>query len=296
LRGRCANGVTCCYLGEFVAAGALLEQCHGLRAPLHRAVRAGSEDPYATMLVYLAVTLAYLGYIDQARLRLNEALLEARGLRHAQTLAVVFSCTTWIESITCSPEVQRHADELLALSTERGFPFYSGWATAFRGSSLTALGQAREGLTLVTQGLAALRAIGAVTNTPYALMFLAEAYAQVGRPVEGLNCLAEAAQIIETTEERVGEADLHRLRGHLLNAIGDRAAAEQSYHQALAVADRRSAKLSELRAASSLARLWRDQGNRTEARDLLAPIYGWFTEGFDAPVLKEAKALLDQLT
>jgi len=89
---------------------------------------------------------------------------------------------------------------------------------------------------------------------------------------------------------------LHRLRGELLNATADQSAAEQSYNQALVVAQRQSAKLFELRAATSLARLWRDQGKRTEARNLLAPIYGWFTEGFDTPVLRDAKALLDELT
>jgi predicted ATPase len=126
-------------------------------------------------------------------------------------------------------------------------------------------------------------------------MWLAEACAMLGQPVEGLNHLAEAAQIIETTDERVGEAELHRLRGNLLNATGDRSAAEQSYHQALAIAKRQSAKTWELLTAISLARLWRDQGKRSEARDLLAPIYGWFTEGLDTPVLKDAKALLDEL-
>jgi len=123
----------------------------------------------------------------------------------------------------------------------------------------------------------------------------AEAYAKLGQPVEGLNCLAEAAQIIESTDERIAEADVYRLRGDLLNATGDQAAAEESYHQALAVARRQSAKLFELRAATSLARLWRHQGKPQQARELLAPIYGWFTEGFDTLDLKEAKALLEQL-
>jgi predicted ATPase len=128
------------------------------------------------------------------------------------------------------------------------------------------------------------------------LTSVAEAYARLGQPVVGLNCLTEAVQIIEATDERRDEAELHRVRGDLLNATGDQAAAEQSYHQALAIARRQSAKLFELRAATSLARLWRDQGKRTEAHDLLAPVYGWFTEGFDTPVLKEAKSLLEQLT
>ena len=129
------------------------------------------------------------------------------------------------------------------------------------------------------------------------LAWLAEACAVLGQRVEGLNCLAEAAQMIEATEERCGEANVHRLRGDLLNAMGDRTAAEQSYHQALAVAERQSTKFWELWAASSLARLWHDQGKHAEARALLAPIYGWFTQGFDTPVLQlqDAKVLLDQL-
>ena len=117
----------------------------------------------------------------------------------------------------------------------------------------------------------------------------------LGRAVEGLNCLAEAARMIETTDERYHEAELHRLRGDLLNATGDPSAAERSYHQALAVARRQSAKLLELRASTSLARLWSYQGKRNEARDLLAPIYDWFTEGFGTPILEEANGLLENL-
>ena len=117
----------------------------------------------------------------------------------------------------------------------------------------------------------------------------------LGQPGEGLNCLAEAAQIVEATEERLDEAELHRLHGDLLNATGDQTAAERHYRQALGVAERQSAKLFQLRASTSLARLWRDQGKRNEARKLLAPIYGWFTEGFERRDLKDAKTLLDEL-
>jgi predicted ATPase len=125
-------------------------------------------------------------------------------------------------------------------------------------------------------------------------MSLAEAHAMLGQPVEGLNCLAEAARIIETTDERDHEAELHRVRGDLLNATGDRAAAERDYRQAIAVAERQSAKLFQLRAATSLARVWREQGKLADARVLLAPVYNWFTEGFDMPDLIEAKALLHE--
>jgi predicted ATPase len=160
---------------------------------------------------------------------------------------------------------------------------------------LIALGQAQEGLALVTQGLAAIRATGAVAITSLPLMWLAEAYALLGQPVEGLNCLAEAAQIIEATEERLDEAELHRVRGDLLNATGDRPEAERNYYQALVVAERQSANLLQLRASISLARLWRNQGKRIEAHEMLRPVYGWFTEGFDVPDLIEAKALLAEL-
>jgi predicted ATPase len=140
------------------------------------------------------------------------------------------------------------------------------------------------------------QATGTVLAMPHVLVMLANAYAVLGQVIEGLNCLTEAAQMIERTEERFCEAELHRLRGDLLIAASDPSAAERSYRRALRVAERQSAKLLELRAAASLARLWRDQGKRPEARDLLGPIYGWFTEGFDTPVLQDAKALLDQLT
>src|SRR6516162_2539096 len=155
-------------------------------------------------------------------------------------------------------------------------PLFLDWAIASRGWGLVTLGQAREGLALLTQGLTAVRATGAVTGTPRLYIWLAGAHALLGQVVEGLNCLAEAAQIIETTGERHNEAELHRLRGNLLYAMGNRSAAEESYHQALAVAKRQSAKLWQLLSATSLARLWRDQGKGTQAGELLAPVYDWF--------------------
>ena len=296
LQGHRAQGVTRCYLGEFVTSRALLEQCHGLGKSGHRAIGAGlSSDPYAVLLSQLAVTLAHLGYIDQARVRVNEAISEAHRFKQALTLPNVLYRASWIESIIRSAKMRQHAEEVLALSTEHGFSLFLGKAIAIRGLHLTWLGQAREGLPLLTQGLARVRAAGAVLNTPQHYMWLAEAHAVLGQLVEGLNCLAEAAQIIETTGERHNEAELHRLHGNLLYATGDRSAAEECYHQALAVARRQSAKLWELLSATSLARLWRDMGRGSEARDLLAPVYGWFTEGLDTPVLQDARALLDEL-
>jgi tetratricopeptide (TPR) repeat protein len=223
-----------------------------------------------------------------------EAVSEARRLGHLYTLAQVLVFANWIDWLTGSPDV--HTEEVLTLSTEQGFRYYLGWAMALRGRLLTARGQAQEGLAQLTQGLADLRATGGVMNTPLLLTWLAETYAILGQPAEELNCLAEAARFVEITEERVNEAELlHRVRGDQLNAAGDRSAAERHYHQAIAVAERQSAKLLQLRASTNLARLWRDQDKRAEARDLLGPIYSWFTEGFDAPDLRDAKALLDAL-
>jgi hypothetical protein len=288
--GRYASGYTRLFLGDFVAARALLERC--LADPARGLL---SASLHAMMLAFFAVTLACLGYIDQARSRLNEALSEARRLRHASTLAEVLSAALIVDGIAGSPEMQLHAEELLALSTEHGLPVYLAWATVSRGMSLTALGQGQEGLSLITRGIAGLRATGAIAGTSGALVLLARAYAMVGQPADGLNCLAEAVQIMETTDDRVREAQLHRVRGDLLNATGEPSAAERSYQQALAVAKLQSAKPFELQASISLARLWCKQDRRGEARDLLAPIYGWFTEGFDTLYLKEAKALLDEL-
>jgi tetratricopeptide (TPR) repeat protein len=298
LLGHYQHGVIRLFLGELVVARALFEQCDRLDVPAHRAVYASltAEHPYAVLPGHLAMTLTPLGYIDQGRLRLDAALTVARRLGHLYSLAFVLSRAVMIELATGSPhEAQRHAEEMVALSNEHGFPFYLAWGTAQRGTALTSLGQAPEGLTLISRGLSMLRATGAVLGTPSILTKLAEAHRRLGQSGESLNCLAEATQIIEATDERRDEAELHRVRGDLLNATGDRAATEQSYHQALAVARRQSAKLFELRAATSLARLSLNQGKPTEARDILAPIYGWFTEGFDTPVLKDAKASLDDL-
>jgi class 3 adenylate cyclase/tetratricopeptide (TPR) repeat protein len=293
LMGRSASAMTRVFLGDFVAARALLERCHGLADPAHRGGEVRSL--YARMLASLACTLAYLGYIDQARSRLNQALSEARQLRTALAKAEVLFVASIVELIIGSPESQRNAEELLALSTEHGLPSFLAWAMVLRGASLTALGQGQEGLSLITRGIAEARATGAVGGTSAALVWLARAYAILGRPVDGLNCLAEAAQIIKKKDERNPEAELHSVRGDLLSATGDPSAAERSYLQAIAVAKLQSAKPLELRASISLARLCCKQDKRGQARDLLAPIYAWFTEGFDTPILKEAKALLDEL-
>jgi predicted ATPase len=200
-----------------------------------------------------------------------------------------------IEGVTSAHTMLRSADELVAISSEQGFPLAVAAGKFVRGWSLGAVGQAAEGIPLMLQGIAVTRTMDTKMLAPFILMALAEIYGMHGRHEEGLNQLAEASKVIETTHERWSEDEMHRRRGTLLLSLNDQAAAEDSFRQALTVARHQSAKFSALRAALNLARLWRDQGKRVEAHDFLAPIYEWFTEGFDTPVLKDARALLDEL-
>jgi tetratricopeptide (TPR) repeat protein len=294
LLGHYTHGVGHFFLGEFTAARAFLARCLRFADPEHRTAGGLSVDPYVATLTYLALILAYVGHIDEARSRMEEALSEARRLKQAHTLAHVFCFAGLLDWLTRSPIA--HTEEMFVLMTENDFPFYLGWALAFRGRSLIVHGQAQHGIASLKQGLETLRPTGGVICMSMHLTWLAEAHAKLGQHTDERHCFAEAARFVETTDERVNEAELlHRVPGDLLNAAGDQSGAERNYRQAITVAERQSAKLFQLRASTSLARLWRDQGRRAEARDLLRPIYHWFTEGFDAPDLKDAKALLHEL-
>ena len=296
LLGRSRQAVSHYFLGEFVAAQALFEQCEDLIDPKYRVVSPTSEDERVIMLGQVAQNVACLGCLDQARARAKQALSEVRLLQHTHTLAFALNFACMVEWFAGSPhDVQRHANELVALSNEHGFPFWLARGIVHQGGSVAALGQAQEGVALLKTGLSMYRATGTVATMPLALMLLMQACFKLGGLVECQDYLTEASQLIEATEERYAEAELHRLQGDLLNASGDQAAAKRSYLQALVVAERQSAKVFKLRAATSLARLWLDQRRCTEAYDLLAPIYGSFTEGFDTPVLQDAEALLDRL-
>jgi predicted ATPase len=195
------------------------------------------------------------------------------------------------------PAVHQQAEAVVALATEQGFPLYVALGTSFRGWALAMQGQGEEGLAQIRQGIAAFRATGAALNIPYNCILLAEASAHLGRPEDGLQVLAEAHTLMEQHDERWWEAEIHRLRGVLLlrQPVSPQAEAEACFQQALTVARHQQAKSLELRAAMSLARLWQQQGKRVEAYELLAPVYGWFTEGFDTADLQEAKTLLDAL-
>jgi predicted ATPase len=189
----------------------------------------------------------------------------------------------------------QRAEKVIALSTEYGFSMFQLLATMVRGWCLAVVGQPEVGIAQLQQGVSLWRSSGAEVGVPFMLTLLADAYGRAGQPEEGLKQLVEASRSMQIRNERVYETELHRIRGELLISVRDFAGAEESFREAIEVAQRQSTKLSELRAAMSMARLWRDQGKREAARDLLAPVYGWFTEAHSTRDLKEAKALLEEL-
>jgi tetratricopeptide (TPR) repeat protein len=233
--------------GEFVAARDLFEQC--LQEPHRQTYSAlAAEDPYCTALGYLANTLAYLGYFDQARSRANECLVEARRLQHAYTLTVNLCCMCWVASLANLPhEVRRHAEEMFNLASEHGFAFFQAIATDWLGWASAAIGRADDAVELLTKAISSIRAAGTVICTPMWLTHLAGAYGRLGHPFEGLSRLTEAGEIIEATDERHHEAEVYRLRGDLMNATGDQEAAERSYRRAIRAAERQNAKASSRR-------------------------------------------------
>jgi len=195
--------------------------------------------------------------------------------------------------------VHERAEATLAICTEQGIaPHYLATARIMRGWAAAALGEAEAGAAELRDGLADLLATEMNARRPHYLTLLAEAEVWAGRLDQGLVALGEAQKLVDRTAERRWEAEIHRLTGELmlrLDPSNERAEAEARFDQAMRVAGDQGARALELRAATSLARLWAEQGRRSEAHDLLAPIYGWFTEGFDTPDLKEGKALLEEL-
>ena len=290
-------------LGDIASARTNLEQGLALFKPADRPYYATltPQDGRVLMLCFLSNALAAMGYVDQSLDSAEDAVAEARRLGHRYTLAIALAFSLPQHCIggwaAHSPsEALRRSKELEVLSTQHGLSSFRGNAMVWRGSSLAALGNPQQGVEVIKQGIAATRASGVSSFIPYSITQLADAYGMAGQPAAGLEWLGEAISIIEATGERWYEAEIRRLRGDLLRAAGDGTTAEASFRDAIAVASKQQAKLFELRASTSLSRLWCDRGKRTEARDLLAPVYGWFTEGFDTLDLKEAKKLFDELS
>jgi adenylate cyclase len=295
-----ALGYTWLCLGALPAARQYLEE--GIarytpdqrRAPVFRI----GQDLGVGCRIYTAMTLWLLGYPDQALARVHEALALAHELSHSYSLAFA-RCQAAIVSQfrRDAPAVHEHAEAAVALSTEQGFPQWMAVGTILYGWALAMQGQGEEGMAWVRQGIAAVRATGAVLNVPYFCALPAEVSAHLGRTEDGIQALAEVHTLVEQREGHWWEAEISRLRGVLLlrQTGTSQAEAEAWLQRALDVARRQEAKALELRAAMSLSRLWQQQGKQAEAHALLAPIYSWFTEGFDTKDLQEAKVLLEAL-
>ena len=301
LEAHLALGISWFYLGQLSQAHAHLEQGMRLYDPQQHhalAFRYGNMDPGVACLAYAGWTLWLLGYPDQALERANEALTLAQHLEHPYTLARGLYWTTLLHQLRREWQVvSERAETAITVATAQQVALVLAVGPIMRGWALAMQGQGAEGLTQLRQGLDAYRATGAAFQRPHFLSMLAEVHRSMGQPEAGLTALSEALALVEKTGERYYEAELHRLKGELLlqHAAPEVSHAETCFQQSLAIARRQQAKSLELRAAMSLSRLWQQQGKRAEAHDLLAPIYGWFTEGFDTADLQEAKALLDEL-
>jgi len=192
---------------------------------------------------------------------------------------------------------KKYSDELIALGHERATPIWKALGIIHQGSILSLTGKASEAVPTITSGLNGFRSTGATLFAPLYLSYLAKAHAELGQFDDAWRCVGDATNQVKSTKETWHDAEVHRVAGEIALMLreADTAKAEVYFERALAIARQQQAKSWELRAAMSMASLWRDQGKRDEARELLAPVYAWFTEGFDTLDLKEAKALLDEL-
>jgi TOMM system kinase/cyclase fusion protein len=296
-----ALGATLAYLGTVALAHRHLAHGRALYDPQqHRAyVLLYGEDAGVICHSRGALTLWHLGYPDQALAWSQESVTLAQQMAHPYSLNFALGSAATFHAFRREVRAaQEHADAAMSLATAQQFLYWKALSPILRGWALAQQGQAQEGITQITEGLSALRAIGADSNQTCYLALLAEAYGTTGEPEAGLTALAEALRQADKTDERWYESELYRLKGALLlqQSWNNQVEAEMCFHHAMAIAQNQSAKSWGLRAATSLARLWQSQGKREEARQVLGDIYGWFTEGFDTADLQEAKALLEELT
>jgi predicted ATPase len=300
LLGHCAMGASLYFLGEFASSKHHQERVLAIYAPeTHRhPPGATAVDVKVRALNFLAHNLFKLGHQDQALSRGEQAVLWGRTLRHSHSLlyALAHAASLLVGIEKMQPAFDA-LEEATAIATQQGFPYWLAYCTMLRGYVLVARGEAAKGLALARKGHEDMKATGAWASEALGLRLLATCAERAELPDEAFDMLTKALDIAERSNERFVEAELHRRKGEWLLAYrrSETAEAECCFERALAVAQKQNARIYQLSAATSLARLWRDQGNRKQARDLLAPIYDWFTEGFDTPVLREARTVLEQI-
>lgn len=316
-----ALGSTLFYLGRWVLACEHLKQgmiSYDLQQRRALAYRYGT-DPGLICHIYMAWAQWYGGYADQAQQGMAKALTLAHDLDHPHSVAFVLTFAAFLHQMRRErAAAQERAEAAIALSVEQGFAQWLATGKIVLGWALAEQGESEAGLVQLRQGLAAFEATGAKTAMSYFLAMLVEAYSTVGQPEQGLTVLVEVWNIVNKNEEHWYEAELHRLEGELMRkaepdlsrrggmavlseveGMNDKLSdpsPEACFLRAIEVARQQEAKSLELRAVISLSRLWQDQGKKAVARRMLAEIYGWFTEGFDTGDLREAKALLEELS
>jgi predicted ATPase len=264
----------------------------------HRALTRYGHDMRVSILSFRAWAVWCLGYPDAALMDAHHALQDAREIGQAATLMVALSVGAWTQQF-CGDYVAASsvADELIALATDKGAAWFKAVGTMEKGQVFALTGKASLAVQTIIPALTALRSTGGTTYIPWNLSHLARAYADLRQFDEAWRSIVEALTAAKTTKEKMALAEFNRMAGEiaLKSPDHDTAKAEVYFQRALTVARQQQAKSWELRAAMSLARLWRDQGKVQQARELLAPVYGWFTEGFDTRDLKDGKALLEEL-
>jgi len=318
-----ALGASLFWLGETPSARTHMEHSLAFHFPHAESTPSDSshglsheQDSWLACLAFAAMTLWSLGYPDQALQRITEALNLARTLAHPFRLAFALHHFTIVHQLLRLEEiVHERAEELQTLSDEQGFPLWRATGGFQRGWALTEKGQVEEGILQLQQGLAAYQETGAELGRPYQLALLAEAQGKSGRVEAGLSLLNEAIAALNNSGERCWEGEIYRLKGELTLGAGgwrletsppfqapspkplisSEAEAEECFLKAISIAQKQQAKSWELRAAMSLARLWRSQGKQDKAHNLLEEIYDWFTEGFATKDLQDAAALLRAL-
>jgi class 3 adenylate cyclase/predicted ATPase len=296
-------GYTLFQLGAFTTASTHLE--HGIAWSdrlQHQAASGGSSRTGIDVGLCCRIILAWVrcvqGSLEHAVQHAREVVRQSQEHANPYTQAWVLSYAGLVHHC-CRQVAAVHdgAARVISLCQERKYGQFEAFGTTLRGWALVHQGQAEEGLLQIQQGVAAIRALGTgIVPSPFLALY-AEAYETIKQSEAGLRVLDEALTQVHQTEERYYEAEIHRLQGDLLlqQNAGNQAEAETCFHHAIRIAQSQQAKCWELRAATSLARLWQQQGKRQEAHDLLAPVYNWFTEGFDTADIKDAKALLDEL-
>ena len=298
LLGHLSSGRTLMFAGRFAPSQSNLEKALAVYDPIPHDALVQNLGFHAHIQAngYLGITVFCRGFPDQALVHTSTAIAEARRLAHPPSLAASLTLGAIVLSFGGDDAILGDwAEQLLAVASEQGFPHLAAQGTIYHGGVLVKSGDVAEGLSLMRRGSEAFSATGARMLVPYHMALLAMASEIAGQIDEAMEALNDALQMVERTGERRLVAELCRRKGQLLVRQGQAGAAEELYRKSLSVAEEQGAKLWKLRAATSLARLWGEQRRRVQARDLLAPVYGWFTEGFDTADLKEAKALLDEL-